>query len=69
MKPMRKSWYQSYSYLVKLVLGAILGHHFVDTVSVFCISSKLRRINVRPLEARNHVPFNTADNNEHISLK
>ena len=24
--------------------GAVLGHHFLDTVTVFCISSKLRRI-------------------------
>ena len=67
VKPKRKAWYQSYSYFVKLVLDAALGHHFLHTVTVFCMTSKLRRIKCS--EARNHVLFNTADSNKRISLK
>ena len=47
-KPMRKTWYQIYSYLAKLVLDVILGHRFLNSVTVFCISIS---------EARNNVPF------------
>ena len=67
VKPKRKAWYQSYSYFVKLVLDAVLGHHFLHTVTVFCMTSKLRRIKCS--EARNHVLFNSADSNKRISLK
>ena len=34
-----------YSYLAKLILDVILGHHFLDAVTVFCISFKLRCMN------------------------